>query len=141
VRRLIDDGARTVWQQRLVKWTHYLGAYLFLPAVALVTWGELDPKPALMEQEIWDKSLHFMAYFGLAGMICLALNGKRRVLAATLALALFGAVLEVLQGITGRDPSLYDELANILGAITGAATGWLILWLLRPKVLAATDAS
>jgi VanZ family protein len=118
-----------------------LALYLFWPAVAVVVWGELSKGPAEVEALFWDKALHFTAYFGLAGMICLALKADRRVIAATLGLILFGGVLEILQGFTGRDPSLLDELANTIGAVTGAGLGWLIVLLLRPKALAVARGS
>ncbi len=124
---------RAILRKRL----QLLAICLFLPAIALVSWGELASAAAAAEAHFWDKSLHFIAYFGLAGLLCLALKGDRRVLTATVLIALFGAVLEILQGLTGRDPSAADELANVLGAATGAATGWLILRLLEAKTLAA----
>jgi VanZ family protein len=126
-----------VWRARLLKWFHALGLYLLAPAIAVVVWGELSSGPDQIEALYWDKALHFIAYFGLAGMICLALNGSRKVVAATLALILFGGVLEIVQGFVGRDTSFYDELANTLGAITGAGVGWLALFLLQGKALAA----
>jgi VanZ family protein len=114
-----------------------LAFYLFLPLLALVSWGELSSSAGAVEGVIWDKALHFMAYFGLSGILCVALKADRRVWVSTLLIALFGAVLEMLQGFTGRDPSIADEFANILGALAGAGTGGLILWLLKPKSLAA----
>jgi VanZ family protein len=126
-----------VWRAKLLKWTHLLGLYLLAPAIAVVVWGELSSGPAEIEALYWDKALHFTAYFGLAGLICLALNGGRKVVAATLALILFGGILEIVQGFVNRDPDFYDELANTLGALTGAGLGWLILFLLRGKALAA----
>ena len=124
-----------------MKGFHLLALYLFWPAVALVIWGELSTGPAQMEALFWDKALHFTAYFGLAGMVCLALNADRRVIAATLGLILFGGVLEILQGFTGRDPDIFDELANTLGALGGAGLGWVVVQLLRPKTLAARRAN
>lgn len=130
-----------MWRGRVAKWAHWAGLYLLLPAIALVSWGELSPNGAALELDVWDKYLHFIAYFGLAGLICLALNGQRLVFSATLALMVFGGVLEILQGFTGRDPSFWDELANMLGCAVGAGTGWLILWLLKPKSLAGPAAN
>lgn len=124
-----------------MKWFTALALYLFWPAVALVVWGELFKGPSEIEAIFWDKALHFTAYFGLAGMTCLALKADRRVIAATLGLILFGGVLEILQGFTGRDPSWLDQLANSFGVVLGAGVGWLIVQLLRPKALAATRRS
>lgn len=120
-----------------MKWFTLLAIYLFWPAVALVVWGELSKGPSEIEAVIWDKALHFTAYFGLAAMTCLALKADRRAIAATLGVILLGGVLEIAQGFTGRDPSWLDQLANSFGAVLGAGTGWLIFQLLRPKALAA----
>ena len=125
-----------MWRDMLMKWGPMLAFYLLWPAAALVVWGEVKPDAGEIEHLIWDKALHFIAYFGLGGLICVALKAERRVIPAILGLALFGGVLEIVQGFTGRDPSLRDELANILGAICGAGIGWLLLRALRPKILA-----
>jgi hypothetical protein len=120
----------------LIKWLPRLALFLFGPALALVSWGELSIHGAALELHLWDKALHFLAYFGLAGIVTMALKGDRRVLAALVLLALFGGVLEILQGATGRDCSVADELANTLGVAVGAGTGWIALWLLGTKTLA-----
>ena len=119
-----------------MKWSPTLALYLLWPAMALIVWGEVKPDPGEIETIIWDKALHFIAYFGLGGLVCVALKGERRVIAAILGLAVLGGVLEIVQGFTGRDPSFLDEAANILGAISGAAVGWLLLKVLGPKTLA-----
>jgi VanZ family protein len=124
-------------RQKLLKWFYLLAFYLFWPAAALIVWGELDPKPPSLETNIWDKALHFIAYFGLAGIAGVALKADRRMFAAVLGLVALGGVLEILQGFTGRDPSLLDEAANTLGAVCGAGAGWLLIRLLRPKILAS----
>ena len=120
----------------LCKWLPRLAIFLFLPAVVLVGWGELAASPSVIERLVWDKALHFLAYSGLSGILSVALKGGRRTLTATVLLALFGAVLEILQGFTGRDPSVADECANILGAAAGAGAGWLVLYLVGLKSLA-----
>ncbi len=122
-------------RQRLLRAIHNLAVYLFWPAVVLVAWGELskDQNAAALEGLFWDKSLHFVAYFGLSGMVCLALKDWRRVLVAAVTLILFAGALEILQGYFGRDRDIYDELANTLGVIAGSVVGYAIIWLLTPK--------
>jgi VanZ family protein len=119
-------------RHKVMKLSHLLALYLFWPAVLVVLWGELDPHPEL-EQEFWDKSLHFMAYFGLAGLGTVALNAGRRAAWAVLGLIAFGGFLEIVQGVIGRDMSLYDELANALGALGGGMSGWLLMRALGHK--------
>ena len=66
--------------------------------MALVVWGELSPRAAT-RFHIWDKLLHFTAYFGLAGIAYVALGGGRRALWSTLGLIVLGGVLEIVQGM------------------------------------------
>ncbi len=110
-----------------MKWSHVLALYLIWPAIVVVMWGELTPNPPHLEALVWDKVLHYIAYFGLAGLATVALNARRQAIWAVLALVALGGALEILQGFTGRDPDIYDELANTLGAFTGGAAGWLVM--------------
>ncbi len=124
----------------LMKWTTATAFYLFWPAVALVTWGELTPKPPHWTALIWDKSLHFTAYFGLASMATLILGIRRPLVAALLALAVYGGALEVLQGLTGRDPGLLDEVANCSGILAGFLVAWGYIGVLRERALVGAGA-
>ena len=110
-----------------MKWSHVLALYLFWPAVCLVVWGELNPHPPGFEAHVWDKLLHFIAYFGLTGIGTVALDARRSALYAVLGMIALGGALEIVQGFIGRDMSIYDELANSLGAISGFFAGWLFL--------------
>ncbi|MEI9931276.1 MAG: VanZ family protein [Rhizomicrobium sp.] len=110
-----------------------LAIVLFWPAVIVVTWGELTPSPPPLALHVWDKLLHFTAYFGLAGLAALSLKSRRALIYAVLGLILFGGLLEVIQGFTGRDAEWGDEFANTLGAIVGAFSGSAFLRLVdRP---------
>jgi len=112
------------WSHALLKWTALAALYLFWPGVALVVWGELTPHPPVWTQFAWEKSLHFIAYFGLASMATVVLGMKRRTFWALLGLALLGGVLEVLQGFTGRDPAVFDEIINCAGVLAGFVVAW-----------------
>jgi len=116
-----------------MKWSHALALYLFWPAFVLVAWGELTPHPPHDVVYFWDKGLHFTAYLGLAGMAAVALKKRNEAILAMVGLIVLGGLLEVLQGFTGRDPDIYDEVANTLGALTGAGLGRLLMWVLQPK--------
>ncbi len=115
--------------------------YLFWPAVALIVWGELTPHPPQWTEHFWDKTVHLTAYFGLASMATMALGLKRRTLWALLGLAALGGALEVLQGFTGRDPEVFDEVANCLGVVSGFLTTWGSLALLKSFAPIAVDAA
>ena len=106
---------------------------LFWPGLALVTWGELTPSPPHLGMHVWDKLLHFTAYFGLSGMASLSLSSRRAVFYAVLALIAFGGLLEIVQGMTGRDAEWLDEAANTLGATLAHSSGLAFLRLVdRP---------
>ena len=118
-----------------MKWSHLLALYLFWPAFVLVAWGELTPNPPDFTALVWDKLLHFIAYFGLAGMATVALDARRPAVWAVLSLICLGGLLEVLQGLTGRDPDVFDQVANTIGAVLGGGCGWLLMTMLEPKPL------
>jgi hypothetical protein len=106
-------------------------AILFWPALALIAWGELTPDVPDADFGVFDKLLHFTAYFGLAGMAACGFRRRGPVVAAVLILIGIGGLLEILQGFTGRDPDIYDELANAFGALTGGFLARLIVEPLR----------
>ncbi len=114
--------------------------WMFLPALAVVVWGELKPSTPGPEV-IWDKLLHFTAYFGLATLATVALGRLRTALWAGFALAVFGGLLEIVQAIVGRDAEWADEVANILGVCAGVAAGRLSLHSLGPMSSAARPPS
>lgn len=116
-----------------MKWSQTLALYLFWPAIALVVWGELTPADSTLETHIWDKFLHFTAYFGMAGIATVGFGARKTAVWALLGLIALGGTLEILQGLTGRDMSIYDELTNTLGVLTGGFAGWLLITVLRPK--------
>lgn len=106
--------------------------WLFWPALMVVVWGELTPRPPSVEVTVSDKLLHFIAYFGLAGIATTAL-GAKRALQIWISLAVLGGALEILQGLTGRDAEWLDEAANTLGAGLGTLAGLLFLRLLGKR--------
>ena len=100
----------------------YASAVLFAPAFAGVVGGELGSGAG--EPMIWDKELHFMAYFILALLAAVALRTNRNRLLGLAGLVAMGGILEIVQGFIGRDGSFYDEFANTLGVIAGGLLGW-----------------
>jgi VanZ family protein len=100
---------------------------LFWPGVVLVVWGELRSRPLEAAAHLWDKSLHFTAYFGLAAMATMVLERGRRLAWALLGIVALGGVLEILQALTGRDAEWSDMLANSLGALSGLGVAAALL--------------
>ena len=119
-----------------------LDAWLVPPALLVVAYGELSHSPLLatLEFDIWDKALHFTAYFGLALMTTIAVRADRRALWWALGLVVMGGALEIVQGLTGRDADIFDELANSLGVLAGLGLGWAGIAVLRARGLIERDA-
>jgi len=99
-------------------------AILFLPACAGVLGGELGPSTG--EPHFWDKALHFIAYFILSALAVAALRARWKALLAMAGLIAMGGALEIIQGMIGRDMSLYDEMSNTLGVVAGGVVVWLV---------------
>jgi len=114
-----------------------LVAFLVPPALLFVIYGELSHAHILatLEFDIWDKALHFTAYFGLCLMTTIAVRADRRALWWALGLVALGGLLEILQGLTGRDADIYDELANTLGVLAGLAVAWAGIAFLKARKL------
>jgi len=116
----------------------FAARYLFWPGLAVVVWGELAPSGGI--PGMWDKLQHFIAYAGLAGMAVLALGERRHAIRVAAALIVMGAALEVIQAFVGRDASIRDEIANAIGALTGAFTAvWLLEFLGRAALQSTAD--
>jgi VanZ family protein len=107
---------------------------LFYPALLLVIWGELTPRPAEVIEGYNDKLLHFIAYFGLAAIAAIAVRRRKAAILAALGLIVLGGILEIIQGFVGRDMSLYDEFANTLGVVVGGFAARSIVEPLRRRL-------
>lgn len=94
------------------------GAVVFLVLMALL----LAPGGTISEPLIWDKAAHFIAFGLILWSFGVLFRRLPRTWAALLAIAI-GAVVEVVQGYVGRDPSWGDLLANALGVATA-----LLIW-------------
>lgn len=110
-----------------------LDAWLVAPALLVVIYGELAHSTLVdvLENNFWDKALHFTAYFGLCFMTAIAARTYRGALWYALGLVALGGVLEIIQGLTGRDCDVFDELANTIGVSAGFAAAWLASAILR----------
>jgi VanZ family protein len=118
--------------RRLLHWFRLAVAWLIVPMLVLVIWGEVIRSHLAddLEGAVWDKALHFTAYFGLSLMATIVTRGQRMALWCALALIAMGGSLEIIQGFVGRDADIWDETANTLGVLTGLIVGWLGIWLL-----------
>ncbi len=128
--------------RKLLHWFRQLDAWLLAPAVLVVVYGELTHSSLAerLEVDVWDKTLHFTAYFGLALMATIAVRARpRRAFWWALGLIVLGGILEIVQGATGRDASIWDEAANTLGVLAGTSIAWAGIWLLRTRNLVDGD--
>lgn len=73
-----------------------------------------------------DKGAHFAVYALLATIPVFTLERRFFIVASLVLLFTFSGLVEVLQHFTGREGSFGDLLANGLGVITGAVTGYLL---------------
>ena len=92
---------------------------------------------------LWDKKLHFAAYGGLALAFAYATANYRqyplrRSVGVILLVVIFGAIIEVLQGMVPvRQFSLLDLAANVFGAVL--ASLWFVIesrlsyWEVKPE--------
>jgi VanZ family protein len=110
-----------------------LSGHLFWVALAVIVAGELWPHLEIAPP--WDKAAHIVAYFGLAGLATASTANKWRAFGFLIALFLLGGCLEIAQGYTGRDPDIFDALANVIGASAGWLIGTLAMSLL-PRYVA-----
>jgi VanZ family protein len=111
-----------------------IDVWLLAPAILVVIWGELKP-PGQFEIHVWDKALHFTAYFGLSLMATIAVRADRRVWWCALALVAMGGALELVQGMVGRDCDIWDEVANTIGVLVGLLVGWAGVRFLKTRKL------
>lgn len=122
---------------------------VFLILLSVVTWLTVTPNPddtqtgfAVMRwvseilfgnAEMNDKIAHFAAY-GVLGFSAFFANIRLfgQQLWTVIALALYGAFLEVVQGLGGvRQPEVADAIANMLGTIAGFGAGICLLQFVR----------
>ena len=118
--------------RKLLHQIRRIDSWLVAPALLFVVYGELthDHFAGVLETYFWDKALHFSSYFGLCLMTTVAVRANRNALWWALGLIVLGGALEIVQGMTGRDADIFDELANSFGVLAGLAVGWAaILWL------------
>ena len=107
-------------------WILSIGWIVFVTGVSL--WPDFRFKgPELFN--FGDKLAHFFVYGVMAYLTSFSLRRSypelsrwRLMLIAILWGGLHGLVIEIIQPTIGREYSMYDELANICGALDG---GWL----------------
>lgn len=82
--------------------------------VGMVIYACLIPQEPSTGIPGMDKLLHFCAFAGLAGWFGAVVRRSRHGLVG-IGLLLLGMAIEILQGQTGRDPSIWDWAADAVG--------------------------
>ena len=100
-------------------WIVLFGWIVFCVSFALISFASLEPATTPPDGLYWDKVLHLVAYGALTFGLIFAWPRKSLVLIFLVSFGL-GVVLEFLQGTVaiGRTTSIWDAVANALGALT-----------------------
>jgi len=125
---LAPRDIRRVTFRNVLRLARQIDTWLVAPALLVVIYGELAHGGVVdvLSRNVWDKALHFTAYCGLCFMTTIAARTYRSALWCALGLVALGGVLEIVQGFTGRDCDIYDELANTIGVAAGFAVAWFV---------------
>lgn len=100
--------------KRTLKWsmrTALLSVCLFVVMATLA--GPQSPLGSLALTPS-DKLTHFLAFYVIALLAAVSFPSRRLLMSAVCTVTL-GLSLEVLQGLTGREPSIKDALFNMAG--------------------------
>ena len=113
----LTDSARLRHAAGLVA----IGLMTLIALLSLLPPGDLPPV------EGSDKLKHFIAYAALGAAMTIW-TGPGRTIRALVLTAAYGAGIEIAQMLTptGREASLLDEGANILGAGLGALSAFIV---------------
>lgn len=68
---------------------------------------------------LYDKLMHASVFTFLGSWFAALQPSPRRWPAIALGLLAFGVAIELLQAVTGRDPSVWDVVADIIGIAVG----------------------
>ena len=105
-----------------------LAQAVFLAAVIFTFYNAVIPPRHAVQLVPWDKAEHFIAFYALTGLGAAAFP-RRRLWVIAVLLSLFGALIEIVQGlpIVHRDRDFWDWVADTL-AILAALSPMLLVW-------------
>lgn len=100
-----------------------------------IYWGALfigthTPIQAGEDLSELDKLAHFGAYFGLGVLLTawsMASGKSWKPIGVIVALAIYGALDEILQIPVGRNAEVLDWVADVCGATLGVTTTWYVV--------------
>jgi VanZ family protein len=132
----INAATSYIRKRRLQWWA--AGVYAaFLTVVSVLPGSQLPEIPDWNLLFAPDKVAHFGAYGVFALLLSAVFTGsriKRAILLAIFVSALYGVLMEILQGVsgTGRNFDAVDMVANLIGAILGGSL-YYFLRKLKPR--------
>lgn len=101
--------------------------WLALGLAACILAGSLIPQEqASSIKLVSDRLQHLLAYGALAFLAGWNRATAKRAVVALLAVVLFGAAIEFLQPLFGRDGEIGDFAFNCAGAVAGAGLAWFV---------------
>ena len=105
-----------------------LAQAVFLAAVIFTFYSAVIPPRHAVQFVPWDKAEHFIAFYALTGLGAAAFP-RRRLWVIAVLLSLFGALIEIVQGLPSvhRDRDFWDWVADTL-AILAALSPMLLVW-------------
>lgn len=130
------------WGVQNPKWYYITPPSLWAAMIYITSIAQMEGSGGIKERLPWlqwlfefdglDKIGHFAAYAVLSLLI---LRGWQREKMPPIGLhgftlllcAVFGMMLEIHQGLTGRNFDLLDEVANVMGALAGQAAWHLLM--------------
>lgn len=120
------------------RFRRWITAALVVYWLIIFTGTHVPRIPVQLETGGSDKALHYLAYAGLtfllaARYVCTAALTARATGMLFIIAAIYGIADELLQGPVGRDPSVYDWFADLIGAMSGLLV-FAALWRFRRKV-------
>jgi VanZ family protein len=105
-----------------------IATLIFIACFTLLTYLLLMEMPPSNDGSVYkDKIQHIIAFGGVTFWGMMAFPAQR--LAIAIGLTVFGALMEVLQGVmtTTRQPSIYDWCADLVGIVLA----WMVVILLQ----------
>jgi hypothetical protein len=106
-----------------------LAQIAFFAALIFTFYSAVIPPAKALRLVPWDKAEHFIAFYALAGLAVAAFPRRHPLMLAAL-LSLFGALIEVVQGlpIVHRDRDFWDWVADTLAIAAALAPMLLVGW-------------
>jgi hypothetical protein len=106
-----------------------LAQIAFFAALLFTFYSAVIPPAHALALVPWDKAEHFIAFYGLTGLAGAAFPRRNLLLIASL-LSGFGALIEVVQGLSfvHRDRDFWDWVADTLAIGAALAPMLLVRW-------------